>query len=264
MEASIANLLISVVAITMALTPLLMLVNEKIIQPRFGTLEKDQRESDVIEENNPVIIAGFGRMGSVTGRFLQANGIQATYLDIDSDNVDFLRKIGLKVFYGDASREDLLHTAGAQDAKMIIVTVNDPDEILKITSNVKKHFPHLNIVSRANGWSDAYDLLDQGVEHVYRETFDTAMRIGEKALTELGFRSHQVNRASKKFKKHDEKAVRDFAAMRRENKDYLKEVRKHFENMELLMLEEKENTQKNKDLDWDNSSLIQEYGEMKF
>lgn len=263
-EANIANLLISVVAVTMALTPLLMIVNEKLIQPYFGTREKSDRPDDDIDENNKVIIAGFGRMGSVTGRFLQANGIQATYLDTDPDNVDFLRKIGLKVFYGDASRVDLLAAAGAKDAELIIVMVNDPDEILRIVTNVQKHYPDLKIITRARGWRDAYDILDLGIDKVYRETFDTALRIGVDALTEMGFRSHQVSRASIRFRKHDEKTVRDFAEMRREKQDYVKKVKLHFERLESVMLEEKDKSQKNKDLDWDNSSLIQEYGEIKF
>ena len=108
-DAGIANPLIASVAVSMAITPLLMLINEKLIMPRFGTKEEDRKKSDKIEEKSKVIIAGFGRVGSTIGRFLQANDVQATYLDIDPDNVDLLRKMGLKVYYGDASRSDLLH-----------------------------------------------------------------------------------------------------------------------------------------------------------
>jgi CPA2 family monovalent cation:H+ antiporter-2/glutathione-regulated potassium-efflux system ancillary protein KefC/glutathione-regulated potassium-efflux system protein KefB len=262
-EANIANLLISVVAVTMALTPLLMIINERLILPHFGTLEKKSRPADAIEEQNKVIIAGFGRMGSVTGRFLQANNIQATYLDTDPDNVDFLRRIGLKVFYGDASRRDLLSAAGAKEADLIIVMVDDPEEIYQIVTNVQKHFPNLRIMTRTKGWRDSYEMIDLGVEHIYRETFDTALRMGVEALSLLGFRKHQVHRASVKFRKHDEETVRDFAKMRKEKKDYVQKVKLHFERLESVMLEEMENSHKNKDLDWDNSSLIQDYKERK-
>jgi CPA2 family monovalent cation:H+ antiporter-2/glutathione-regulated potassium-efflux system ancillary protein KefC/glutathione-regulated potassium-efflux system protein KefB len=132
-----------------------MLINEKLIQPRFGTVEKKEREDDEIEDKNQVIIAGFGRMGSIIGRFLRANNLQATFLDIDADNVDLLRKLGLKVFYGDASRVDLLRAAGASEAKLLIVTVDQPSKTFEIIEAARKHFPHLKIIARSNSYEDA-------------------------------------------------------------------------------------------------------------
>jgi len=258
---SIANLLISVVVITMALTPLMMLINEKLIQPRFGTKEKVERDDDDIDEKNTVIIAGFGRMGSVIGRFLQANGIQATYLDDDPDHVEFLRKIGFKVYYGDASRYNLLRAAGAADASLLIIAVNEPDRGYEIASTAQKHFPNLKIFTRSNGWRDAYELIDLGVEKVYRETFDTAIRIGADAFSELGHRAYQVNRSAKKFKKHDEEAVLEFARIRHDHPNYLKSIRQYYEDLEKLMLAEQEEYQKYKDHDWDPATLIQEVQE---
>jgi CPA2 family monovalent cation:H+ antiporter-2/glutathione-regulated potassium-efflux system ancillary protein KefC/glutathione-regulated potassium-efflux system protein KefB len=120
--ANVANPLIAVVAISMAVTPLLMLLNERLVQPRFGTREREKGEADAIDEHNPVIIAGFGRFGSVVGRLLRANGVGATVLEYDSDHVELLRKLGLKVFYGDASRRDLLRSAGAEQARLLTIT----------------------------------------------------------------------------------------------------------------------------------------------
>ena len=254
----IANQLISVVSISMALTPLIMLINEKLIQPRFGTKEKVEREEEAFDEKNKVIIAGFGRMGSVIGRFLQANGVQATYLDDDPDNVDFLRKIGFKVYYGDASRYTLLSAAGANDATILILAVDDLEKRMEIVNTVKKHYPHLKILVRSSGWQDAYELIDLGVDGVYRETFDTAIRVGSDTLSQLGFRAYHINRVAKRFKRRDEEALREFARIRHDHPNYFQAVRERFDDLEKLMLTEQEDYQKYKDHDWDTSTLIEE------
>ena len=253
LEPDQANTLIAVVALSMGLTPLIMLLNERLIQPRFGTKEAEKIPADQISEQNPIIIAGFGKMGSVIGRFIQAYGLKATYLDIDPSNVDFLRKLGLKVYYGDASRRDLLENAGAQKAKTLIITVNEEDKIMQIVRTVKKHFPHLEIYSRAINWQNEYDLYDEGVDHVYKESFDTAMRMATDAIAGLGYRKYQILRLAHKFAKHDEQADREFAKIRRDHHNYLQDVKQHFEELEQLMLQEQEDEQKDKDLGWDIS-----------
>ena len=182
---------IAAVAVTMALTPLMMLINEKLFQPRFGTKEKDDRKADEIDERNKVIIAGFGRVGSTIGRFLQAHGVRSTYLDIDPDNVELLRKMGFKVFYGDASRFDLLHAAGAADAELLIIAVDDPDKTSEIVETADRHFPQLKLLIRTNGWFDTYELIEMGHENVYRETLDSSLRIAVDALCSLGHRRYQ-------------------------------------------------------------------------
>jgi len=260
LPSDIANPLIAAVAISMALTPLIMLINDKIIQPHFGTTEKETMKEDVIEEKNKVIIAGFGRMGSIIGRFLRANNLQATFLDIDADNVDLLRKLGLKVFYGDASREDLLRAAGADDAQLIIIAVDDAEKTLEIVDTVQKHFPHLKILSRANNFQDAYELIDKGIENVYRETFDTALRIGVDALTYMGYRAFQVNRAAISFKKHNERFVREMAGHRKDHKEWISKLRQRIEDMEQIMTREMDRVGKDKDLGWDTTGLIEEFG----
>jgi voltage-gated potassium channel Kch len=263
LENNLANQLISVVVISMALTPIMMLVNEKLIQPRFGTKEKVKRKEDDIEEKNKVIIAGFGRMGSVIGRFLQANGIQATYLDEDPDNVEFLRKLGFKVYYGDASRYNLLRIAGANDASILIIAVNDPDKSMEITRTARKHFPHLQLLVRSNGWRDLYELIDLGAEKVYRETFDTALRIGVDTLSKLGFRAYHVSRTAKRFKRRDEEAMMEFAKVHHDHPNYFQEVRQRYEDLEKLMLMEQDTYLKDSDQGWDPSSRIEEFGEEK-
>lgn len=259
MTESIANPLIASVAISMALTPLLMLVNEKLILPNFGTKEVDDREADAIDEKNEVIIAGFGRYGSTIGRFLQANGTQATYLDIDPNNVDLLRKLGLKVFYGDASRHDLLHAAGAEEAKLLIVAVDDSEKALEIVDTAKKHFPHLKIISRTKSWFDYYDMLERDIHGVYREFSDTGLRMATDALNTIGYRNHQVHRALKKFRKHDEMFIKGLANSRHERQSFIKDSRQVIEDLEKMMLDDIENEAKDKDLGWDSETLREEY-----
>jgi monovalent cation:proton antiporter-2 (CPA2) family protein len=238
---NLANPLIAVVAVSMALTPLLMLINEKLLQPRFGTKEALEKESDEIDEKNKVIIAGFGRVGSIIGRFLQANGIQATYLDIDPDNVDLLRKMGLKVFYGDAARHDMLHAAGAEDAKLLIIAVDNPDKTFEIAETAKKHFPGLDIIVRSSGWFDSYKLIIAGVDHIYRETLDSSLRMAADALCKMGHRRYQTHRAVKTFRKHDERYVRELAEMQHDKKLLIRGVKQRIEDLEKLMLTEMDN-----------------------
>ena len=256
----IANPMIAVVAVSMALTPLLMLINEKLIQPYFGTKESIKIEADEIDEKNNVIIAGFGRVGSTIGRFLQANGVKATYLDIDPDNVELLRKLGLKVFYGDASRDDLLHAAGAAEADLLVVAVDNPEKTLEIVQTAKKHFPELKIMARSNTWMDSYELIDAGITDIYRETLDSALRIGADVLCKLGYRRHHSYRAVKVFRKHDDQNLRELAAMRHDHKELISNAKQRILDLETVMLDKMENIGKDKDIGWDASTLIEEYG----
>jgi len=259
LSSSIANPLIAAVAISMALTPLLMLLNERFIQPNIGTKESMERESDTIDEKNEVIIAGFGRYGSTIGRFLQANGTQATYLDIDPNNVDLLRKLGLKVFYGDASRHDLLHAAGAGDARLLIVAVDDSEKTIEVVETAKKHFPHLKIMVRTKYWNDYYDMLERNVLGVYREFSDVALRMAADALAFMGYRRNQVHRSLKKFRRHDEEYLKELVKSRHEQKTFIRRGRKVIEELELMMLEDIENEAKDKDLGWDIESIKEEF-----
>jgi monovalent cation:proton antiporter-2 (CPA2) family protein len=263
MTGETANPLIGAVALSMALTPLLMLLNEKVVQPRFGTREQQRRDADAIDVQNPVIIAGFGGFGSIIGRLLRANGIGVTVLELDADKVDLLRKLGLKVFYGDASRHDLLHAAGADRAKALVLAVNDPEKILQMVHTAQKHFPHLSLFARAADRTQAYELLDAGVQHVYRETLDTSLRAGVDALRVLGFRSYQAHRASMIFRQHDEHSVAELRHLRHDKKGYITQARQKIEDLEELLLSELKESGEHLDAGWDATSLIEEFGGKK-
>jgi len=233
-----AGPLIASVALSMALTPLSMMFNERLIQPRFGTKEASSRPHDTLHEDNPVIIAGYGRFGQIVGRLLKGTGVEATLLDIDSNQVDLVRKFGARVYYGDASRIDLLTSAGAAEARLFIIAVDDPEKALSMAHEVKKHFPKLTMMARARSRRDAFDLLDAGVEHVYREVFDSSLRLGTDALSLLGMRAYRAQRAALAFRRHDEEFVRKAAAERHAETDTFGVLRRLNADLETILKEE--------------------------
>ncbi len=254
--------LIAAVVVSMALTPVLMLINERLIQPRFGTRESVDREPDAMHEESPVIIAGFGRFGSIVGRFLRANGVRPTVLEFDSDRVEVLRKLGLEVFYGDASRKDLLESAGAGKARLLVIGTDDHERILSIVETAQQNFPNLTILARAAGRPEAYELLDHGVEHVYRETLDASLRTGVDALRLLGGRGYQANRAARMFRRHDEDSVRELGKMRHDRKAYMSAARERIQWLEELLLSEVEAPTEERDAGWDTEGLREEFGDI--
>jgi len=251
-----AGALAAAVALTMALTPLLMLASERLLLPRVGTKEAPERDPDAIEEKNPVIIAGFGRFGQIVGRLLRANGIGVTVLEYDSDQVDIMRRFGHQVYFGDALRHDLLETAGAGHAKLLVLAIDEPEKRLEVVHTVKKHFPQLKILARASSRTDAYALMDAGVEHVYRETFGTSLRVGIDALRALGFRAHRAQRAAQAFQRHDEMALREMAEIRRaKDKDWFLAVRERASELERVLRNDLSEHREVRDDAWDNETL---------
>ncbi|MCW8985871.1 MAG: cation:proton antiporter, partial [Thermoanaerobaculales bacterium] len=257
----VASPLVAVVALTMALTPLLMLINERLVQPRFGTREKDERAADIIEESNPVIIAGYGRVGTIIGRMLRANGIDATVLEVDSDQVDLLRRLGHKVFYGDASRLDLLRSAGADTARVLVIALDDPDRILELVETAQKHFPHLKVFSRAIGRTHAYELLEAGLDTVYRETLDSSLRIGFDVMRELGMPGFEALRRMRRFRAHDERALRELSGKREDTKAYMHLVRQQSEELERVLATDSSDLWSDVDAAWDTEGLRNEHAQ---
>ncbi|NLR79146.1 monovalent cation:proton antiporter-2 (CPA2) family protein [Chitinophaga eiseniae] len=249
----------AVVAISMALTPLIMLLYEKVIQPHFTRSEvKAEREADEITEKHPVIIAGFGRFGSMTGRFLRANGINATILDLDSDRVDALHNLGIKVYYGDASRYDLLAAAGAADAKILIIATDHPEQTLEIVKMAQRYFPHLQLLVRAENNEDTFELMDLGVLHIYRETIDTSLRVGVDALRMLGNRAYKSERAARTFFRQDERTLKGLSALRDDKKQYIISMKERIEEMEKLISSDRVKTWLDEGQGWDPESLRDE------
>jgi CPA2 family monovalent cation:H+ antiporter-2 len=248
--------MMAVTAITMTITPLLLLLNEKVIDPRFGVKEKPaKREADQIDIKHPVIIAGFGHFGSTIGRFLRANGVEATILDNDSDRVEFLRKMGFKVYYGDATRVDLLNSAGAGEAKIIIAAMDSPEANMNLVTTVKKHFPGLKLMVRAKSRMDAYDLIDQGMTGIYRESLHTSVKMAADVLIKLGHRSYTASRQGQKFLQYDEDALIRMAELRNDQKQYILQARENFRMQEELLSQDLTQNLSENDHAWDSEEI---------
>jgi CPA2 family monovalent cation:H+ antiporter-2 len=247
---------VAVTALSMVTTPPLLMLLSRAAGRRPEPAP--EREMDSIEPEVPgkVILAGFGRMGNIIGRFLQANGVPTTVLDMDPELVDGVRKVGLKAWYGDASRLDMLRAAGAEHAEVLILTLADTDKIKAIGELARKHFPHLKILARSKRRVDAYELINAGFDHVYRETLGTSLEMGADALRLLGFRAYHARRSAAAFRKHNEGALRDLAG-HWGGKNYFAMLRAKIEEAENLV-RDGSTLRERVDAAWDNESLRDE------
>ena len=215
---------------------------------------------DQMTGHAPVLIAGFGVFGSTVGRLLRAKHVDTTVLDYDSDRVDLLRELGLEVYYGDATRLDLLEVAGARDARLLVVAMPDPATTLKVVRTARKHFPELRIFARAFDWTDARTLRDEGVEAVYRQSLDTGLRAGRDALSALGFRAYQAQRATRTFLRHEEESLDAIAQLEGEDRSkFVSTARARIEDLERVLRLDLEDPDADRDRGWDPESLREEY-----
>ena len=203
-SAAIASLLIGAVALSMLLSPLLLVGIDKLLLPRYAPSKKGTALAEISEpQTAPVIIAGFGRYGQIVGRMLLAQGIAPTVLDHDAEMVESVRAFGFRVFYGDATRLDLLRTAGAATAAIVVVAVDDVGQSLKIVDLVKEHFPHLQIVARARDVTHWNALRDRGVMRVERELFESSLRSARGVLELLGRAPEDAKQSALRFRQHN-------------------------------------------------------------
>jgi glutathione-regulated potassium-efflux system ancillary protein KefC len=203
LPAESASLLIGAVAVSMLLTPLLLVAIDKLVLPRYADCNTPQLEEISEPQNAPIIIAGFGRYGQIVGRVLAAQGIAATVLDHDADMIEAARAFGYKVFYGDATRLDLLRTAGAETAKVLVIAVDDTGQSLAIVDLAREHFPHLELVARARDVTHWNELRDRGVARVEREVFESSLRSARTVLEVLGFSPHEARANAMRFRRHN-------------------------------------------------------------
>jgi monovalent cation:proton antiporter-2 (CPA2) family protein len=257
--ADVVNPLVVAVALSMAITPLLMILNDRLVQPRFAAPASDRPPDEIDDNENPVIIAGFGRFGQIVGRLLLANGFNITVLDHNAGQIDLLRRFGWKVFYGDPSRLDLLRSAGAAQAKLFVIAIDEREKILDTVDLVHKHFPHLKILARAIDRQHAYELIRHGVDIVQRETFDSALELGAEALKLLGIRGHRAYRAARTFKRYDEQAVQEMAHMTADETVLIARSQQLSEELEqILRSDHRDAVTPEIDRAWDISALRQE------
>jgi glutathione-regulated potassium-efflux system ancillary protein KefC len=190
-----------VVALSMMATPLVVLAADSLDRRLGG---RTSREDDHIDASDArIIVAGFGRFGQIVGRLLFASGLRVTVLDHDPDNIDVLRRLGFRVFYGDATRRDLLESAGVEQARVLVNAIDDVEASLALVRVVRRHFPHVHIVARARNVAHWHELRVLGVEVVERETFESALRAGRRTLEAIGVRSYEARERADVFRRHN-------------------------------------------------------------
>jgi len=203
LEPQTASLLIGAVAVSMLVSPLLLVAIDKILMPRFADCGKPEMAEISEPQKAEIIVAGFGRYGQIVARVMLAQGMPCTVLDHDADMIEAARSFGYRVFYGDASRLDLLRTAGAATARVLVVAVDGKEQSLRIVALAEQHFPQLQIVARARDVTHWHELRDAGVEHVQRELFESSLNSARSVLELMGQSREDSHRIAQRFRQHN-------------------------------------------------------------
>ena len=201
LDADLAQMLTLVVAITMLLTPLFFMLYEKAIAPRM--VSEDTREADTIDEKGAVIVAGVGRFGQVVSRFLMTNGYDVIVLDHDPDMTETTRKVGMRTYYGDATRPELLHSAGLDEARLFVAALDDRERQTLLVHHIVRHYPRCTIVARAFDRHHGYELEAAGAHVVERELFEGSLTLARRALVALGQHPFRAEQQARAFRRHD-------------------------------------------------------------
>lgn len=237
-----ASLMSLVVALSMLITPALFIFHDRFLS-RLGASGETGREADAIPEKQRIIVAGHGRFGQIVNRMLIANGFRTVVLDHRADVIDSLRKFGVELYYGDASRPDLLHAAGIEDAQMLVVAIDDQEQALEIVRFAKRVNPGIHVIARANDRLHVFRLYRAGADDIVRELFDSSVRAGRYALLALGMKPRTVQKAETLFVEHDRETLRALAQVHREgvsvfdNADYIDAARERNRLMQEAMAE---------------------------
>ncbi len=208
---AVADQLLLIVALSMLLTPLLFILFDRVIAPRFSAGQ--DREPDEITPEGGIIIAGHGRFGGIVNRMMRGAGHDTTVLDFSSEQLELLRAFDVKVFFGDATRPDLIHAAGIEDARILVICIDDKAQITELARHVCKHHPHVHVIARAVDRQHVYELYAVGVRDIIRETFDSGVRAGRCAFEALGVHPFEAERLARQFAQDDRYAMRELASV---------------------------------------------------
>ena len=207
---AIADQLLLIVALSMLLTPLLFIIHDKIIAPRYAKIQ--DREADKMPEDSHIIIAGRGRVGGIVDRQLRAAGFSSTVIDYSSKQLAMLQNYGIKhTYYGDATRPDLLHSAGIDEAKLLIVAIDGKEQINALVKYAVHNYPHLHVIARAVDRNHVYELWAHGCRDIIRETYDSSLRLGRSAYEALGASRETADRMVAEFNELDGQAMVEVA-----------------------------------------------------
>jgi glutathione-regulated potassium-efflux system ancillary protein KefC len=245
-----ASLLVLVVALSMATTPLFLILNEKFIEPRFARVSEPE-ETEIDSGESEVIIAGFGRFGQIVGRVLFANRIPATIIDHNPDQIARVRRFGFKVFYGDATRLDLLEAAGVHRAKLVILAIDDNDAALASLVVLKQNFPEVRVMCRAWDQVHLYQLKEKGADYVIRETFESSLRMAEEVLKALDFAPFRAKRLANRFRHHNHSVLDELVKVYGDQEKELSVSLRAIEEVEKLFETDNEAFSREEDRGWD-------------
>ena len=210
-----------VVALSMATPPLLLLAFDKLIAPRLDARNQSaDRDPDTVAEHRRIVVLGYGRFGQIITRMLRRHGYEMTLIDDDAAQIELVRRFGVKVYYGDASRTDLLHAAGVGHAELVIIAVGGADRILEVARNVRRHFPDVAIAARATDREHAHALMDLGVTLFERETFHSALHLGRRVLVHLGHDEDEAEQLAREFHARDQELLERAFALRGDREAY--------------------------------------------
>lgn len=223
-----------VVALSMLATPFLMMLYHKFLVPKLMSLIP-QRSYDQVYEKNGIILAGYGRFGQIIGRMLTGEKIKVTVLEKNPEQIELLKKFGYTGYFGDANRLDLLQSAGAQHAKLLIVAVGNPDTNLEIVKLAKREFPHLKIYARARNRRHAYELHKLGVDYFRRELFDSSLVMTKEILKFLGYKAEDAEKKVTAFRKFDETSLLKSFEFFEEEKDLINFARQAKGELERIL-----------------------------
>jgi monovalent cation:proton antiporter-2 (CPA2) family protein len=222
-----------VAAVSMAATPVLFALSERFVVPLLHAAPPPAYDL-INPEATPVIVSGFGRVGQIVGRVLRMHGIAFTALERDPGQVDVIRRFGGQVYFGDPTRPDLLRAAGAEQAKLLVVAMDHPEDVIRVVDVAKRHFPDLKIISRARNRRHAHLLMDRAVEGVVRDTFHSSLKMAEESLTALGVSSDDAAHSVALFREHDERNLVETHAIYRDEKQLIQNVQQASEELTAL------------------------------
>jgi monovalent cation:proton antiporter-2 (CPA2) family protein len=254
-----SGMLLLVVTLSMAISPLLLIFNDKAVSPILARWQNKLEYDEIEEEETPVILAGFGRFGLTVGRILLANGFKVTILDNNPSNVETLRKYGFKLYFGDVTRPTMLEKAGIEKARMLILSMAEHENALKVAEIVHKKYPHVKILARANDIFHVFEYLNLNITNTERENFHSAAELGSKALVELGFSKYEAYRAARMFKHHESQVTEELYCHWLEDQGkFIQETRRFEEQVKETLQAEKNYSIHETDCAWDVDSLKDE------
>ena len=238
--APVSSFLVAAVAISMLLTPLLLVAADRWLTPLLAGQSKKTLDEIAEPQHEPVIIAGFGRYGQIVGRMLYANGIKPTVLDHDAEQIEAMRRFGWRVYYGDAKRLDLMRTAGADKARVLVLAIDDVEQSVEVARMVRENFPNLTVVARARNVQHFYQLRDLGVTMVERETLDSALMSARSVLEVMGWERHHARTLALRFRRHNVEQIEAMVPHRKDEAKLIAAAKQGRQQLEELFGQERE------------------------